>query len=294
MGKLVISAEDWVGLIPYFILYLSVIAIWTPKRMHLWVPFYLASILWALVVGRLEWFALVPLIVTFFCCVMMVKLKEDRSLLGLVTLCTFFLGLGLMYQLFPGFNHWVIYEQYTLTPGALPSTSDLSFDTTSLGIFLLVTIIPVSRSLALWKENLTYGILGGIVISCVIFFILWSTGFVDWELNFVPLAEIWLTANLLQVALAEEAFYRGFIQIKLEEFFGDSLWGTMGSVFIAGLLFGLKYYDRGMTMVFISTLMGVCYGLLYFNYRRIEVPILAHFIVSAIHFIFFTFPALAY
>ena len=67
---------------------------------------------------------------------------------------------------------------------------------------------------------------------------------------------------------------------------------TIGLV-LAAVLFGLMHYPGGTKYVLLSTVAGIGYGWTYLRTQRIEASILTHFLVNCIHFVFFTYPALA-
>jgi len=121
----------------------------------------------------------------------------------------------------------------------------------------------------------------GYLIGYVVFDFTWSTVF--W---------VWALKNLFFTVLAEEMMFRGIIQTKLEQIL-SGFWGLKGkyvAVVIAGVLFGLAHYAGGVEYVILSSMAGILYGYLYLYTGRIEAPILAHFLLNAIHFIIFSYP----
>jgi hypothetical protein len=68
---------------------------------------------------------------------------------------------------------------------------------------------------------------------------------------------------------------------------------TCFTVVASALLFGLAHAGGDIKWVALATLAGVGYGAAYAKTRRIEAPILAHFLLNAAHFVLMTYPRLA-
>ncbi|WP_185964325.1 CPBP family intramembrane glutamic endopeptidase [Aliikangiella marina] len=91
--------------------------------------------------------------------------------------------------------------------------------------------------------------------------------------------------------MAEETFFRGFIQQRLYYLFEkDSLWHKTIPLIVASLLFGLVHFAGGIGYVVASTVAGIGYGLAYQITQRIEVAILSHTLLNLVHLVLFTYP----
>ena len=99
----------------------------------------------------------------------------------------------------------------------------------------------------------------------------------------------WLFAinNLLFTCVAEEAFFRGFIQQAITKRF-NSLIGLL----LASLLFGIAHFAGGFLFVIFATLAGIGYGLTFAITGRLWVAVLVHFAFNVVHLIVFTYPLL--
>jgi membrane protease YdiL (CAAX protease family) len=62
---------------------------------------------------------------------------------------------------------------------------------------------------------------------------------------------------------------------------------------MSALLFGLAHARGGAPLVLLATVAGLFYGAAYLRARRIEGAILTHFALNAVHFLAFSYPALA-
>lgn len=101
---------------------------------------------------------------------------------------------------------------------------------------------------------------------------------------------MFLTVNLLFTCVAEEAFFRGFLQENLFKLMKPFRCGPLITVVISGLLFGLVHIGSGMHYVVLSSLVGLGCAYVYLRTKSIEAPILVHFAVNAVHFVGFTYP----
>src|SRR5437868_3760189 len=104
---------------------------------------------------------------------------------------------------------------------------------------------------------------------------------------------MWAITNLLFVCMAEEAFFRGFIQKNLALMMKKIRYGDYLALLIASFLFGLAHYAGGTKYAILATVAGMGYGWVYLTAKRIEGSILTHFGLNLTHFLFFTYPALA-
>jgi membrane protease YdiL (CAAX protease family) len=93
--------------------------------------------------------------------------------------------------------------------------------------------------------------------------------------------------------MAEEAFFRGFIQKNLSLMMKKIQHGDYLALLIAAVLFGLAHYPGGIKYVILATVAGLGYVWVYLTTKRIEGSILTHFGLNLTHFLFFTYPALA-
>ncbi|GAM71575.1 CAAX amino terminal protease family [Vibrio sp. JCM 19236] len=91
--------------------------------------------------------------------------------------------------------------------------------------------------------------------------------------------------NFLLTCVAEEAFFRGFLQQVLCKKYGWHL-----GVAIASLLFGLAHMGGGLLLVVFASLAGLGYGLIFHFSSRLWVAVLFHFLFNFTHLLFFTYP----
>ena len=79
----------------------------------------------------------------------------------------------------------------------------------------------------------------------------------------------------------------------MERRFGGTRRATIAAIVIAAMLFGLAHAAGGATCVVLATVAGAGYGWIYAAMRSLGAAVVAHFCLNVIHFLFFTYPALA-
>jgi membrane protease YdiL (CAAX protease family) len=200
---------------------------------------------------------------------------------------------GLMLHVMPGFNNPVVIGEVVISPGGVPYTKYVNFDKAVAGLFLLGLYAPdlIARGNApasIREFTWRFGVLVAVVVALSLAF-----GFVRWDPKMPAWFPVWAWSMLFLTVLPEEALFRGVIQTSLERRLGGSRRATICAILIAGLLFGLAHAGGGTTYVVLATLAGVGYGWISAALRSLGAAIAAHFCLNVIHFLFFTYPALA-
>jgi membrane protease YdiL (CAAX protease family) len=121
----------------------------------------------------------------------------------------------------------------------------------------------------------------------------WALHYVRPDLKWTPYSLYFLLSNLLFTCVTEEAFFRGFLLERMAR--GLARWraGAAVALVLSSVLFGLAHARGGAPLVLLATVAGLFYGAAYLRTRRIEGAILTHFALNAVHFLAFTYPALA-
>lgn len=92
--------------------------------------------------------------------------------------------------------------------------------------------------------------------------------------------------------MTEEAVFRGYLQESLSRRFHEARYGDALAIGATSVLFGLAHFAGGGTLILLSTLAGVGYGLAY-RVGGLQAVVLAHFGLNLAHFTLFTYPMLA-
>lgn len=118
-----------------------------------------------------------------------------------------------------------------------------------------------------------------------------AAGLVGWDPKWpVPAAYLWLVNNAILVCLAEEAFFRAYVQEGLARKLNGRFGGEWTALAVGAVLFGAAHFEGGTTMIFLSAIAGAGYGLAY-KRGGLLAAWLAHAGLNVIHFAFFTYPA---
>ncbi len=280
----------------YGFLYLSVLLLWLPRnqkiKIHAWNIALIVSIGLGLVSHLLYWIAIIPIIFMALAAYWSQNEKAPIYLRLIAGIFVIILSIGLAAHHFPGFHNQKVFDQVYISQDAVPFTFYLNIDKTLIGIFILGFGVPlISRKkdwVLLLKQLLTKApfMIIGIVAAA------YALGFIKWDPKLPDGMLIWVVTNLLFVCMAEEAFFRGFIQKNLALILKKIKYGEIIALLIAAILFGSAHYAGGIKYVVLATVAGLGYGWIYLSTKRIEGSILVHFGLNLTHFIFFTYPAL--
>jgi membrane protease YdiL (CAAX protease family) len=285
---------DPVSTLAYLFLYGTVLALWLPVRSR--IPVWYWPLGCSLILGglahHLTLAALPPLAVLALATHFLQKSERPavRALAALVLALT---GLGLGAHLVPGFYNLKVVDAVRVSEDGIPFTLHLNFDKTLIGVFILGAMPNLIRTWAGWKELFrsiaarTPWIILGLALLSVAF------QFVRWDPKVPEILPIWAVTNLLFVCVAEEGFFRGFLQKYLSELTQDLRYGKLLALLIASLLFGVAHFAGGVTYVILASIAGLGYGWMYQTTGRIEASILTHFLLNLVHILLLTYPALA-
>lgn len=213
--------------------------------------------------------------------------KYLRILAGVFTLV---LAFALAIHKLPGFSNPVVIAGAMFSEGAKPFTQYANFDKGAVGLILLALICRRTSSFAelggvLRKTWPVLLVTVGVVMALAV-----GAGFVHpaFKLPYVTLQ--FLAVNLFFTVVAEEAFFRGFVQARLASAMGGWRYGSWVAVACSALLFGAAHLAGGPLYAGLAAIAGLGYAYAYQRTQRIEAPILIHIALNAVHFIFFTYP----
>jgi membrane protease YdiL (CAAX protease family) len=284
-----VPSTDSDAYLPFALLLGAVLSLWVRRDLALWV--LALAVVVAHYTGALDfaaplWIALLGVIAYLYAS----RTGMQKVALGLVFLL-YAVALGLL--LIPGFPRTVLVEHLVLSPGAMPYDLSVGFAKVVTGIFILAFMHDRVRS---WRE------LGCVLVrvapvflvtAFVVMILALALGYVKFDPKWSLLFFTWGLINLFFTCLSEEAFFRGFVQREIGQMGSNPKVSGILAVAIASLLFGLVHFGGGWKYALAATLAGVGYGIAYQRTQRIEGSMAVHFGVNALHFLFFTYPALA-
>jgi membrane protease YdiL (CAAX protease family) len=282
----------------FLLLGLSICAVWSPsiklggRQIAPWIVLFICALGSGLFLGFLKPAAIVELGVFVICAYLSKNATANSWQRILFSSITLIGALALAMHLLPGFNNPVIISNFKFSADAAPYTQYLNFDKGAVGLVLLAFLCSRSRTVADWKKTLhkTYPV--AIATTTVVILTAVMSGFIKLEFKVSSYTLTFLATNLLFTCVAEEAFFRGFLQDRFATSLTRFRHGGAIAIVLSSVLFGLVHAGGGTTYVFFATLVGFGSACAYAITKRIEAPILTHFILNAVHFIFFTYPHL--
>lgn len=279
----------------YFFLYLTVILLWAPvyKKIALWVVALIITILLALVSQRINLIGLSS-ITLLACAIFYFNDKTLSTAARIFCGCVLFvLGLCLFAHLIPGFKNLPVLVNAQISKNGIPFNLNLNLDKTIVGILILGILQQRITKIADWITMLRRMWPVALLTIFTVLILSFLFKFVDFDPKLPSSLPIWFATNLFFVCLAEEAFFRGFIQKSLCDMFQHRRYGYVIAIIISSILFGVAHFQGGTRYIILATVAGVGYGWNYWRTQRIEASILTHFFLNLIHFLFFTYPALS-
>jgi len=308
------------SILPFTLLVVSIILLWIPRVRKYWfICVCVANLLafWAGVIhiiGIIVNIALIYAIYYYY-----EDNKKDRFLSWLLI---FVMGLLYLAHLVPGISNLLLITDISYAD-SVEFDFWLNFDKTLFG--LLILAFSQARLIKSFKEyfglvkSIKYELLSLTVILVVVGV---GVGFIKFSPKLPIESLVWMLHNLFSTAIAEEAFFRLFMQTSLIAFLLDNhdkfarVWAVINkglslmginiaklkkyesnyevallSIFSVALFFGLTHYQGGVGFIFLSFLAGLFYGWTYYKTSKIEAAITVHFVVNFVHYFLFTYPA---
>jgi len=202
-------------------------------------------------------------------------------------------GAGLFLHAWPGFHNPVVIRDAVLGPESQPYTKYLNFDKGFAALLLLGIYAPDRTATDDGVRRTHAFVWRFVVLVAGVLALTLAAGYVRWDPKLPQWWAMWLWSMVFLTALPEEALFRGVAQAGLERALGGFPWAQSGAIAIAGALFGVAHAAGGPVYVGLATAAGVGYGWIYASTRSIAAATLAHAGLNAVHFLFFSYPALA-
>lgn len=244
----------------------------------------------AFALGRLEAIALVPIALL----VGTDLLLRHAASPAMRLLCNFVfvaVAIGLFQHKLPGFHNLEVIRAERFTPDAAPFTMYLNFDKPLIG-FWLVLACPWIEPHENWRRRAVAALVACAATSFVCLTLAFVAGSIAWAPKWPHLAWLWALNNLLLVAFAEEAFFRGYVQGGIGRLAGGRSNAQWVGLVVGALLFGALHFQGGALLVVVASLAGLGAGLAY-RAGGLQAAMLTHFGLNLIHFGLFTYPFIA-
>jgi len=257
-----------------------------------WAALFITSVIAGLIAEVLSPLSIIELGLfsgaTYLACASQSKSKQ-KILLSAITII---LALALALHRLPGFNNPVIISNVTLSAGAPAFTQYANFDKGAVGLLLLAIMCSRATTAAEWRKLLRQTIPVAIITIVAVFGVATMVGYVKPDFKITQVTMLFLATNLFFTVMAEEAFFRGFLQDRVALSLARFRYGSLIAVACSAILFGLAHIAGGAIYVMLAFLGSLGYAYAYHITRRIEAPIIVHFAVNTVHFIGFTYPHL--
>lgn len=221
--------------------------------------------------------------------------SADRRRARLFFLLSLVLAIGLGIQAVPGFASGVWVDPLRLTPDAAPTRVIFRFDQGVVGLVLVAFFCRRIQGLEGLRSIVRPTLTATVTTTLVVMTLATLLGVVRFEPKLPAFAGAQFGSLLLWTSVLEEGFFRGIVQERLTRaaFIASRPWLAWLPIVISAALFGLAHGAGGLTYVFLAGIAGLGYSAVYSVTRRIEAPILVHFLLNATHFIAFTYPSLS-
>jgi uncharacterized protein len=276
----------------YVALFIAVLSLWLTRTR--WIAVLIAAVVLGYASGVLTGVAVVWIGLLAALCVAYRRSKHaphtwlTRTILAVSVLGIIALTVLLGMHALPGFNNYRVAQGVVLTPGAAPYTLYLNFDKTGAGVLLLGIVYQgLLRSAKDWRLASKRAAPLIVINIAVLILLALPLGYLTFDPKWSALFWIWAPVNLLFTCVAEEAFFRGFIQREIANALPRFPWLAVG---VSALLFGLAHFAGGWMYVLLATVAGAGYAIIFHRTQRVEMSILAHFALNATHFLLFTYP----
>jgi membrane protease YdiL (CAAX protease family) len=280
----------------------------TPSFLFVWIPIFLASEILlfsqqkrsgalflavgyfaAFTQGMLDVQALLPLALL---CLAGYLMRSQRFTLTIGHVLFSALAVALFLHALPGFHNVLIVKETHMTPDAEPFTLYLNLDKPLAGLLPLL-LIPWIHGRSLRGTLLVTSVVGTAATASICLTAALLLGMVAWEPKWPGIAGIWMVNNLLLVAMAEEVFFRGYLQGGMSRLFRRLPHGSSAACEVLALctiaaLFGLAHLSGGWRWAVLASLAGLGYGLAY-RHGGLRASVLVHFGVNTVHFLLFTY-----
>ncbi len=277
----------------FFAFAMSFISLWIRKTPWLWGSFLFIAYLLALLANIADWITLVPILILLFCHYFLAK-EISRGTRYLLFCTAVIISAALAFHFLPGFHNWELIKGMQVTPGAYPFDLWLNFDKPFMGIFVLAFALPLISTKARWLQMLKVGLPMSLAGILILMGVSLYSGKVQWDPKIPVIFFAWTVNNLIFVSIPEEAFFRGFFQREIYQWFGKTSLAGLGSILVTSILFTLIHLIWVANLPFLGLVFiaSVIYGTIYQVTQSIEASILCHFGLNLTHFLLFSYPAL--
>jgi membrane protease YdiL (CAAX protease family) len=255
-----------------------------------WIVVFCAAIASGLATGYLTWIAVLELVIFGMTTFLAGRAEISRPWRIACGVFSAILALALAMHRLPGFHNPILIANVEFSADGVPFTQYANFDKGAAGLILLAFLCNRVHTAAEWRQVIRRALPIAIVTTFVVSATALTFGYVKPDLKWSWFTPVFLVTNLLFTCVAEEAFFRGFLQDRLSKALSHTVIGGPIAILCSGVLFGIAHFAGGPVYLLLSSLAGLGYAYAYADVKRIEAPIMVHFAFNAVHFVCLTYP----
>jgi hypothetical protein len=286
-----VSGIDSIFVSPYLFLWIAILLIFFRQYNFSGVAISL-SILLALFVGLVGFRALLPLALVTATTIGVIHFHlGNKYAFWILLAATALVCYGLGIHGFGGFANPLVVDNFRITQDSKSFTLYWNYDKACAAYFLILIYQSTAGQHPASSPNIQQSAAAFLITLTVTFTVAYGLGLIRWEPKIPDFLFAWALSNLFITAAAEEAFFRGLIQHSLQQNLSPfTNHAGIVSITIAGVVFGIAHIAMGTSYALVATIAGFGYGWIFHLTKRIEASILAHYLLNAIHVLFFTYP----
>jgi membrane protease YdiL (CAAX protease family) len=290
------SISHTLTLLTFLLLGLAICSVWLKPvsfaanaKATPWMALFAAAVISGWAAGVLYAPAVIAL-AAFAACAWLAATAQQKTMRVVFGLLTLLLGFALAIHRLPGFNNPIVIAGAMFSPDAARFTQYANFDKGTVGLMLLALLCNRVRTRAEMRDvlNKTLPVLALTLIAVLATAV--GIGLVHPDVKLPEVTLLFLAVNLFFTVIAEEAFFRGFIQARIAASLTSVRHGGLIAAACSALLFGAAHLAGGPAYALLAFIAGLGYAYAYHKTQRIEAPILIHIALNAVHFIGFTYP----
>ena len=284
--------ESLLQIVTYFTLAISLSSFWisTDKRIPL-VLFFI-SVVVGLIAGSINYLSLASIVTFGVLTYLFYQKNFSTSIKTLLFFSILILTILTFLHKVPGYDNWQAVKDIKLSKNSAAFEMWFNFDKPLIAFFLLLFAYKPASKIVQYKEILNRSFLFFVPLLTALFIFGTAIGYVVFEpkMPSFTLILLWMVKMLFFTVIAEEFFFRFFIQNNLTAIFKKFKHAEIWGLILASLIFGLFHFSGGWAFVFLAFISGLLYGGVYLRTKYIESAILLHFLVNLTHFFFFSYP----
>lgn len=247
-----------------------------------------------LLIGKIEIIAFV-IILLYWTGIKLFTFHESKIIRFLSFIFILLVSIGLITHKLPGFHNILFFDAIKISAKSAPYSAYINFDKPFLVLLLLYYYNKRKLYETKFASAFIYGILLGVIAAATLSILSVYAKFIKFDPKIPEILGIWTIMNLA-VVIAEESFFRGFVQTSimfgLKKYKIQPKYAGFISITLVSIIFGLAHFAGGMNYIIISGIAGLFYGYALYKTGMIESSILVHFLVNLTHICLFTYPTI--